>query len=468
MVVNDLLVYNTRSKKLEKFDHDIKIPINIYTCGPTVYSRAHIGNLKTFLWSDFIVCYLQKIGYTTNHIMNITDIDDKIINSLKTQNIETLIEFTKFYTDKFLEDIKSLGIRHYSKDNIHKVTDNIQSIVNMIKKLLHSGHAYTVEDGSIYFDTSKVNEYPFPDFKKEAFMQEDDTYVSERNIIRTKGVKSKNDFVLAKSKQTDEIYWDTEIGKFRPGWHIECSAITDSVLDRLDVKISAMDLKMPHHTCEVLQSEAYKPHQIYGKYWFHCGFLNFSGDKMSKSLGNILKLEDVKHNYFLLRWYFLSKPYRHTFDYNEEELEKLKTNFVNLHMLYNKLNFGFVREHTKINYPIEKTYIYDELLDVISNDFNTKDALYNLSKYVNKLLKVYMNRETTENVLNELNKVNELFNLLDTNILNIPSETLEFINAKERLRVEKQFEQSDAMRKILQEKYFFEDEESGNLIIRKF
>jgi cysteinyl-tRNA synthetase len=466
MISVTLKVYNTRSKSTEIFEHDIDTPINMYTCGPTVYNRAHIGNLKTFLWSDFIVCYLNAIGYKTNHIMNITDIDDKIINSIEKQDMETLLSFTQKYTDLFLEDINAIGIRSYTKDNIHKVTDNIEPIVTMIKKLLESGHAYRVPDGSIYFDTSKVDKYPFPDFQKEAFSKNED-YVSERKIIRPPGVKSKSDFVLWKCKKEGEIFWKTDIGEGRMNWHLECSAITDVILNKLDIKIGALDLCFPHHNCEILQSEAYKPSQLYGKYWFHCGFLNFSGDKMSKSLGNILRLENVKHNYFLLRWYFLSKPYRHTFDYNEEELEKMKTDFVNFHMLYNKLILGFVKNNSKKNYPIENTYIYSELLDIISDDFNTKDALQSLFKYVDRLLKVYMDTETVENVLNELNKVNHLFNLLDKNILTIPDSTLEFINKREDLRKEKQFEASDAMRIELQEKYFFEDEQTGYLIINK-
>ena len=462
----DLKVYNTRTKSTEKFEHNIDVPINIYTCGPTVYNRAHIGNLKTFLWSDFIVCYLNAIGYKTNHIMNITDIDDKIINSLEKQDIETLLKFTQGYTDLFLEDIKAIGIRSYTKDNIHKVTDNIEPIVAMIKKLLETGHAYRVPDGSIYFDTSKVDKYPFPDFQKEAFSRDDD-YVSERKIIRAEGIKSKSDFVLWKSRKEGEVFWKTDIGEGTPSWNSECSAITEKILDKLDVKIAAHDLCFPHHTCEILQSEAYKPSQMYGKYWFHCGFLNFSGDKMSKSLGNILRLENVKYNYFLLRWYFLSKPYRHTFDYNEEELEKLKTDFVNFHMLYNKLTLGFVKENPKKNYPIENTYIYSELLDIISDDFNTRDALQTLFKYVDRLLKVYLNKEAVENVLSELNKVNQLFNLLDKNVLKIPKETLEFLEKREQLRKEKQFEATDKMRNEIQEKYFFEDEQTGYLIINK-
>lgn len=463
----NLKFYNSRSKSIEIFEHNIDEPINIYTCGPTVYNRAHIGNLKTFLWSDFIVKYFNAIGYKTNHIMNITDIDDKIINSLEIKNIQYLLTFTQHYIDLFLEDIKTIGISSYTIKNIHKVTDNIEPIVNLIKNLLNKGYAYQLEDGSIYFDISKVEKYPFPDFQKEAFDKESE-YEGTRKIIKSQGVKSKNDFILWKPVNDNEIFWTTDIGKGKPSWNSECSGLALDILKRIDIKLGGKDLCFPHHNCEILQAEAFDNSQLYGKYFIHCGFLNFSGDKMSKSLGNVLRLENVKNNYYLLRMYFLSKSYRNTFDYNEEEIELLKTNFINFHMLYNKLYLGFVKENIKKNYPIEKTYIYDELLNIISNDFNTKDALITLFNYVDKLLKVYMNKDTKENLLNELNKINELFNLLDKKILEIAVDTLEFINLREELRKQKQFDLSDKMRDKLQEKYFFEDEQTGYLIINKF
>ena len=226
-------------------------------------------------------------------------------------------------------------------------------------------------------------------------------------------------------------------------------------------------MTFPHHSNSIILAESTRPYGIYGKYSLHSGFLNFSGDKMSKSLGNVLRLEDINFNYYLFRWYILSKSHRHTFDYNSEELEKMKTDFVNFHMLYNKLSLGFVKDNSKKNYPVENTYIYSELLDIISDDFNTRDALQTLFKYVDRLLKVYLNKEAVENVLSELNKVNQLFNLLDKNVLKIPKETLEFLEKREQLRKEKQFEATDKMRNEIQEKYFFEDEQTGYLIINK-
>jgi cysteinyl-tRNA synthetase len=464
----NLKLYNTRSKTIENFDHDIKNPVKIYTCGPTVYNRAHIGNLKTFMWSDFIVCYLQAIGYNTNHIMNITDIDDKIINSLEKQDLETLIKFTTKYTDLFLEDIKALGIRSYTSENIHKVSDNIEPIVNMIQKLLDLGYAYRVSDGSIYFDVSKVDKYPFPDFQKTILARDDD-YVSERKIIKSEDVKSKNDFVLWKSKKEGDIYWDTSIGKGVVSWNSECSGIFLHHLQDVHIAFGGCDLTFPHHTNSIILAEHVNPDGVYGKYSLHSGFLNFSGDKMSKSLGNILKLTDVKHNYYLFRLYVLSKSYRHNFDYSELELEKMKTNFINFHMLYNKLKLGFVKNNVNPNknYHVKNTYIYDELLEIISNDFDTKNALIKLFAYVDKLLNVYMDSETSRNVLNELDNVNRLFNILDKNVLDISDETLNFIVEREELRKLKQFERSDLMRTQLLEKYFFEDEQTGYLIINK-
>ncbi len=153
--------FNSRSNSNDLFEHDKNLPINIYTCGPTVYDRVHLGNLKTFLWSDFIVSFLNAVGYTTNHIMNITDIDDKIINRLPEQTYEALINYTKKYTNLFLEDIEKLGIKNYRRDNIHKVIDNIDNMEYMILELINKNYAYETEDGSVYFDSTKINNNPF-------------------------------------------------------------------------------------------------------------------------------------------------------------------------------------------------------------------------------------------------------------------------------------------------------------------
>jgi len=457
-----LKFFNSRTKQIDLFTHDKSIPINMYTCGPTVYDRVHLGNLKTFMWSDFVVQYLNSIGFKTNHIMNITDIDDKIIARLPEQTYSALINYTSHYTEKFLEDIAKLGIRNYTKSNIHKVTDNTDSMEQMVLDLIEKGFAYETPDGSVYFDSDKIVDNPFyVDNNTEG-------YQSERNIIRPDGVKSPKDFVLWKVKTDETLKFGVKLTPGRIGWHLECSAIVDSKLDKLHISIGAEDLLTPHHMCSICQSEAFKPNQKYGDYWIHFGFLNFAGDKMSKSIGNVKRLEDVNYNYKLLRMYLLSKSWKNTFDYSEDEIESMKKNFVNLHLLYNKLFNKFYKEskNPKQNYSGD-TEIYNKILEIIGNNFNTQSGLQLLVGYVDKFMKVYLTDEYANKILEELNKVNNLFNILDEELLFINQETMNFINTREELRKQKQFDKTDSMREELKKTFIFEDENTGFSLIKK-
>ncbi len=458
-----LKFYNSRTKSVSPFVHDPSIPINMYTCGPTVYDRVHLGNLKTFLWSDFVVSFLQAIGYKTNHIMNITDIDDKIINRLPEQTYESLIEYTSFYTDKFLEDIKKLGLRNYTKDNIHKVTDNMDEMEDMIIELRDKGFAYETTDGSVYFDSSKISNNPFyVDCDTEG-------YETGRQIIRAEGVKSDKDFVLWKIKSDRTIKFGKKLSRGQIGWDSECCALCDNLLGKVNIKMGGSDLKSKHHCNEISQAESLHPDRIYGDYWIHFGFLNFGGDKMSKSIGNVLRLDDVTHNYKLLRMYLLTKSYKNDIDYIEDEILLLKKDFINLHMLYNKLLNKFYRTHKneKLN-SNDNIQIYNKILDIISNNFNVFDAIRELIKYVDKFMKVYLTDEKAKEIKDELDKVNNLFNILDKDLLFIDGKTMEFINQREELRKLKQFEQTDLMRDELKKTFIFEDENTGFSLIRKF
>ena len=457
-----LKFYNSRTKQIDVFEHDKSIPINMYTCGPTVYDRVHLGNLKTFLWSDFVVQYLGAIGYKTNHIMNITDIDDKIISRLKEQTLECLIEYTSFYTEKFLSDIGKLGIRNYTKSNIHKVTDNIDSMEQMVIDLIKSGFAYETLDGSVYFDSTKIVNNPF--------YVENNTegYQSDRNIIRADGVKNNRDFVLWKVKNDETLKFGNKLNSGRIGWDTECCVLCDKLLGKVNIKIGGSDLKSKHHCNEISQAESLHPDRIYGDYWIHFGFLNFGGDKMSKSIGNVKRLEDINFNYKLLRMYLLSKSYKNDVDYLEEEIESMKKDFINFHLLYNKLFNKFFRNHKneKFNYSGD-TEIYNKILETIGNNFDTHSSLQLLIAYVDKFMKVYLNNEIANKILNELNKVNNLFNILDQDLLFINQETMNFINLREELRKQKQFDKTDAMREELKKTFIFEDENTGFSLIKK-
>ncbi len=459
-----LSFYNSRTKSIDEFVHDLSIPINIYTCGPTVYDRVHLGNLKTFLWSDFVVSYLQSIGYLTNHIMNITDIDDKIISRIPEQTHVSLIEYTSFYTKKFLEDIEKLGIRNYTIENIHKVTDNVDSIEDMIVELKEKGFAYETLGGSVYFDSSKISNNPF------YVNNQTDGYEGTRNIVRADGVKSDKDFVLWKIMPEREIGWgySRNLKKGCVGWDSECCALSNKLLGKVHIKMGGSDLKSKHHCNEISQAEALYPDRVYGNYWIHFGFLNFSGEKMSKSIGNVLKLDDIVHNYKLVRMYLLTKSYKNDVDYSEDEIVMLKKDFINLHMLYSKLANKFYRtnKNPQANY-LGDVKIYDKILGIISCNFSTGDAIKELIKYIDKFMKVYLTDEKAQEIKAELDLANGLLNIIDWDLLEIDDQTRNFISLREELRVQKQFVQTDLMREELKKNFIFEDENTGFSLIKK-
>lgn len=455
--------YNSRTKQIEKFNHDISEPVNIYTCGPTVYDRVHLGNLKTFLWSDFIVGYLKVLGYKTNHIMNITDIDDKIISRLPEQTYESLIKYTQHYTDKFIEDIHTIGIRYYTKENIHKVTDNADSMEDMVIELIEKGYAYETTDGCVYFDSTKIRNNPF-------FVEtETDNYENTRGIIRSDDVRNSKDFVLWKVKSDEPIKWGKKLKPGRISWMPECACLSLKLLGKVHIGIGGQDLQYSHHCCTIAQAEALNPNEKYGDYWVHFGFLNFAGDKMSKSIGNIKRLEDVKYNRKLLRMYLLSKSYRNDFDYNESEIDLMKKDFVNYHLLVNKMKNGFYKPHAnpKHNYDSE-IIIYDNILNLLSNNLDTHKAFIILFEYVGKMLKVNMTDDYAKAVLNELYRINDVFNILDDELFVIDDDTMELIKLREEYRKQKRFDLTDSMRDNIKVNYIFEDDNTGFSLIKKF
>lgn len=479
--------YNSRTKEIENFDHDISEPVNIYTCGPTVYDRVHLGNLKTFLWSDFIVGYLKTLGFKTNHIINITDIDDKIISRLPEQTYESLIKYTQHYTDCFIEDIHAIGIRYYTKENIHKITDNVDSMEQMVIELIDKGYAYETSDGCVYFDSTKIKDNPF-------YVETDtEGYENTRGIIRSVDVRNNKDFVLWKVKSDEPIKWGTKLKPGRISWMPECACLSLKLLGKVHIGMGGQDLQYSHHCCTIAQAEALNPNEKYGDYWIHFGFLNFAGDKMSKSIGNIKRLDDVKYNRKLLRMYLLSKSYRNDFDYNESEIEMMKKDFINLHLLVNKLKNRFYRPPKEVTngQPLkEVTYgqppkevtegrplkhnqipeinIYDNIIEILSNNLDTHKAFMTLFEYVGKVMKVYMTDEYAKSVLTSLYRINEIFNILDDGLFDIDGDTMKIIELREEYRKQKRFDLTDSMREDIKVRYIFEDDNTGFSLIKKF
>jgi len=319
-----LRLFNTLTRKIEVFKPIKKDKVGMYSCGPTVYNFVHIGNLRAYIFADLLKRYLKYSGFTVKHIMNITDIDDKTVRDSQKKN-QTLKEFTEFYEKEFIKDIKALNIE--MPNDLPKATDYISEMVNLIKKLLEKGFAYE-SNGSIYFNISKFRKYnELAQLEKRTLKQN----ASGRLNISDEYEKERaNDFVLWKAWQEEDgdVFWETEIGKGRPGWHIECSVMSMKFLgESFDIHTGGVDLVFPHHTNEIAQSEAVTKKKFVN-YWIHNEHLLVEGKKMSKSLGNFYTLRDIqKRGYdpLLLRLFLLKAHYRKILDFSFEDLDEAKS-----------------------------------------------------------------------------------------------------------------------------------------------
>jgi cysteinyl-tRNA synthetase len=290
----------------------------IYTCGPTAYDFAHIGNFRAFLFEDLLKRWLLQRGYKVTHVMNLTDIDDKTIKGSQKQGIP-LRQFTDFYVKAFFEDIKALNIE--PADVYPKATDHIPEMVTLIKTLLSKGVAYKGEDRSIYFSVSK-----FPNYGKLSHIKVRELKAGARVSQDEYAKEEAQDFALWKAWTTEDgdVYWETELGKGRPGWHIECSAMSMKYLgETFDIHCGGVDNMFPHHENETGQSEA-ATGKKFVNYWMHNEHLQVEGKKMSKSLGNFYTLRDLLakgYDPIAIRYLLITTHYRQQFNFTFEGLE---------------------------------------------------------------------------------------------------------------------------------------------------
>ena len=322
-----LKIFNTLTRRKEEFKPLGKV-VRIYTCGPSVYERSHIGNFRTFVFEDVLVRYLKFKGYRVKRVMNITDIEDKAIEAARREG-RTLKELTEHYTKIFFEDMRALNL--LPADVFPKASEHIKDIVRLIKRILKNGYAYVGGDGSIYFDISKFKSYGKLSrlkLRRGKRRIKRDEWGEETGIVA--------DFAIWKShdKKDGDAFWVTDLGKGRPGWHIECSAMSYKYLgDHFDMHIGGKDNIFPHHENVIAQSFA-----AFGKnpskYWLHCKHLIVEGKKMSKSAGNYFTLSDLTRQGFkpmAIRYLLLSAGYRRRLNFNlaalreaEGKLEKIK------------------------------------------------------------------------------------------------------------------------------------------------
>ncbi len=382
-----MYLYNSLTRSKDKFVSRESGKVSMYTCGPTVYHFAHIGNLRTYTMEDVLEKYLRYSGYDVRRVMNITDVghltsdgdtgEDKMLKGARREH-KTVLEIAKYYTDAFFEDCRKL---HISKPDITEpATQCVPEFISMIESLLEKGYAYEA-GGNIYFDTSKLEKYyVFNDFN------EDDLEVGVRDSVEADGNKrNKADFVLwfTKSKFEDqELKWDSPWGVGYPGWHIECSCIARKHLgEYLDIHCGGIDNAFPHHTNEIAQSESTFGHE-WCTQWFHVHHLNTSGGKMSKSKGEFLTvslLEERGFDPLVYRFFCMQSHYRKNLVFSWENLENAKT-------AYNKLVAKVAALKNNLDEEIDGM-VFEEgkkkFTDALDNDLNTSlavTALYDVFK----------------------------------------------------------------------------------------
>ena len=388
-----LRIYNTLTKRVEEFKPLHGNDVGFYSCGPTVYNFAHIGNFRSFIFYDLIKRYLKFRGYKVKHVMNITDVDDKTIRDSQKEGV-SLKEFTERYTKYFIEDLKTLNIE--LPDVMPKATEHIEDMVALIKRLMDKGYAYKGEDGSIYYDVSK-----FKDYGKLSGIKLDELKSGARVKQDEYAKNQAQDFALWKaySEKDGDVFWNTPLGKGRPGWHIECSAMSMKYLgESFDLHSGGIDLVFPHHENEIAQSEAATGKQFV-KYWVHPEFLQVDGKKMSKSLGNFFTLRDLlKKGYdpMAIRYLLISTHYRQQLNFTMDGLKSAENTV-------NKLR-DFMKQILLVSRPSPESKEVSELIkdtekkfiEKMDNDLNISEALAVLFKFVNSINKIILKGELSK------------------------------------------------------------------------
>ena len=467
-----LRFYNTLGKKKEGFTPLEKGKVGLYTCGPTVYDYAHLGNFRAYVFEDLLRRYLEYKGYRVTQVMNITDVDDKTIKGAKEKGV-ALAQYTKKYEDAFFEDIKTLNIK---KANYYpKATGHIQEMVNLIKRLLEKNYAYT-KDGSIYFSVKK-----FPAYGKLSGVDLSQMKEGERADFDEYQKEDIKDFCLWKKAKEGEPSWETEIGQGRPGWHIECSAMSMKYLgEGFDLHTGGADNIFPHHENEIAQSQAATGKQFV-KFWLHCAYLLVNNEKMAKSKGNFYTLRDLLNKGYhpiTIRYLLLSTHYRAPLNFNFEGLAQGRATVDRIGDFYSRLNWmtkqGKFKGYNRIlSDKVTKTKKdFEESLDDDLNISAALASLFGLIKETNIALEGRnLNKKNIDEVLQTLKEFDKVLGFLGFEGVyrrkktKEDEETLEIfklIAQRDEARRKKEFKKADEIRKkLLKKGIVLEDTKEG-------
>jgi len=453
--------FNTLSGKIEPFHSIEPKKVRLYTCGPTVYDYAHIGNYRAYVFEDLLKRFLIAMGYQVTHVMNITDVDDKTIKGANAEKVP-LDAFTKKYIAAFFEDIDTLTIAR--ADYYPRATEHIPDMVQMIKGLLQKGFAYE-KDGSIYFNVSK-----FPNYGKLSKIDLKELKPGLRTDSDEYEKESINDFALWKKSKVKEPYWDMGLGHGRPGWHIECSAMSAKYLgETFDIHCGGVDNIFPHHENEIAQSEAF-----FGKkfvnYWLHCHHLIVDGEKMSKSKGNFFTLRDLlekKSDPLALRFLLLSTHYRKMLNFTFEGLNQVQASLHRIQdFLYELHNRSFPEgKNIEVHHIIKE--MKQSFFSGLSEDLNISQAITAVFKMIKKS-NILMEREKifqqdARDLIIVIKDVNEVLAVLpEEKEEKLPEKILKKIQERQKARSEKNYEHADRIRdELLKQGIVLEDTKDG-------
>jgi cysteinyl-tRNA synthetase len=440
-------IFNSYTNKLETFVPHHPNRISMYVCGPTVYNYIHIGNARPVVVFDTVRRYFEYKGYNVQFVSNFTDVDDKIIQAAKEANVPEMIISEK-YIKAFLEDVVALNCKtDYLKP---KVTEYIPQIIAYIQSLIELGYAYIIE-GDVYFRVSKLAEYG-----KLSNRKLDDLIAGSRVEINEKK-ESPLDFTLWK-KTEEGLHWHTSFSDGRPGWHTECVAMIDDIFgEEIDIHGGGTDLMFPHHENEIAQSLAKNHHHV-ARYWMHNGRLNLEGEKMSKSLGNDIKVKDLNIDLKAYRMFLLSTHYRSPLNFSIEALDVFVREWAKItktvESLHRTLDLHDSLESNVIVTAGDIMEVIDYFLTSMDNDFNTPNALTALNQLM-RSINQKMRQKLDYAWLNQaLRAINDMLSVLglEVPLIRLADEDRVLINQWEQARVDKDFALADMLRKKISEK----------------
>jgi len=459
-----LKVFNTMGRKKEVFKPMEEGKVKMFVCGPTVYDFSHLGHAKTYVQFDIIVRWLRYRGYDVYYLMNITDVDDKIIKKAK-ESGKSYKDVARKFEEEFYKDMKALGVNTITK--FARATDYIPQIIKQVETLLEKGYAYITDDG-IYFDITK-----FEDYGKLAGRTSLDAEDSVSRIDESVKKRNKGDFCLWKKSKPGEPKWPSPWFEGRPGWHIEDTAITEYHFGpQYDIHGGARDLIFRHHEAEIAQMEAASGKKPFVRYWLHTGFLTVNGRKMSKSLGNFVTIRDVlkKYDAETLRLFFASSHYRSPIDYKEDSMEQVKKRLERLYETMRRLMMMGKGENGEELLETARN-VLSKFEDAMDDDFDTPTALSHLNflaRKVNEFLDEHgpVDKEIADEIISIFRKIGSVFGILQKEIeMELPEEVKKLIKEREELRKKGSYEEADKIRELLLERYgiILEDTKEGTI-----